>query len=101
MVSFRLDKSFLAFFNLRRDEKTHYLVSQAITVPASQFAVISLAFVIEKVLHTFSLFSAESPLILTIITKAKLKKISIETVRVQFLIIYSELLPLVYHYFLN
>ena len=32
----------MAFFNLIRDEKTHYLVPQAITVPAPQFAVISL-----------------------------------------------------------
>ena len=81
--SFRFDKSFVAFFNLIRDEKTHYLVPQAITVPAPQFAVISIAFVIDNVYwkfeflkevwHIFSLFSAESPLILTNITKAKLK----------------------------
>ena len=73
----------MAFFNLIRDEKTHYLVPQAITVRAPQFAVISIAFVIDNVFwkfeflkevwHIFSLFSAESPLILAIITKAKLK----------------------------
>ena len=51
--SFRFDKSFVAFFNLIRDEKTHYLVPQAITVPAPQFAVISVAFVIDNIFWKF------------------------------------------------
>ena len=43
----------MAFFNLIRDEKTHYLVPQAIIVPAPQFAVISVAFVIDNVFWKF------------------------------------------------
>ena len=75
MVSFRLDKSFLAFFNLRRDEKTHYLVSQAITVPASQFAVISLAFVTEKSVAYIQSFQRRIAVNFNNYNKSKAKKI--------------------------